>query len=238
MMLASDFWHTDFAIAQNHTDLDVWLRRPGSDINGDPPFVVTGVFRPQSWTSVQVTLRRDDIRVEVGQRTRLIRHLPADSTRTWGAGQLALGDEVQGGGPWQGQIRHAEVRTPGYVVDYVRPGALSIPRRYWYLPDHIAPFPPPSPTEWLDLLLHFLSFIPVGFLIARIRLPAVRPLPATMLATGLAIVLAAGKFLFHGLHAAIADIVVQMSGAWLGALLATRLARQSPASNSAAGSAR
>jgi len=29
MMLASDFWHTDFAIAQDHSSLLVWLRRPG-----------------------------------------------------------------------------------------------------------------------------------------------------------------------------------------------------------------
>ena len=34
MMLASDFWHTDFAIVQDHSDVLVWLRRPGSDIGG------------------------------------------------------------------------------------------------------------------------------------------------------------------------------------------------------------
>ena len=45
MMLASDFWTTDFAIGQDRSDLLVWLRRPGADANGDPPFAVRGVFR-------------------------------------------------------------------------------------------------------------------------------------------------------------------------------------------------
>ena len=31
MMLARDFWHTDFALGQDHSELLVWLRRPGSD---------------------------------------------------------------------------------------------------------------------------------------------------------------------------------------------------------------
>ena len=52
------------------------------------------------------------------------------------------------------------------------------------------------------------------------------PIPATMLATALAVVLAAGKFLFHGRHMAVADIVMQVAGALLGALLAWRLAHR------------
>ena len=229
MMLASDFLHTDFAIGQDHANLDVWLRRPGSDPNGGPPFVVGAVFRPRHRTIVQVTLKAGELRIDVGGRPRLTRRLPPDSTGTWRRARIALGDEVHGGGPWQGEIRHAEVRAAGHAVDYVRPGALSIPVHYLYLPDHIAPFPPPSLREWLILLLHFLTFIPVGFLIASARRPPVRPVPAMLLATGIALVLAAGKFLFHARHAAVADIVVQGSGALLGAFLASRLARRPPA---------
>ena len=107
MMLASDSWDTDFAIGQDHSDLMVWLRRPGSDINGDPPFVLHGVLQPQRWNSVELILHRGDFRIDVGGRTRLTAHLPADSPRVWSPGQIALGDEVHGGGPWQGQIRLA-----------------------------------------------------------------------------------------------------------------------------------
>src|SRR5689334_4381293 len=45
MMLASDFWNTDFAVGQDRSDLLVWLRRLGSDANGDPPLAVDRVLR-------------------------------------------------------------------------------------------------------------------------------------------------------------------------------------------------
>src|SRR6185437_7942671 len=110
--------------------------------------------------------------------------------------------------------------TSGHAVNYVRPGALSIPEHYLYFPDHVEPFLPTDHAEWGTLFLLLLSFIPVGFLIVWARRPPVRPIPATMLATALAVVLAAGKFLFHGRHMAVADIVMQVAGALLGALLA------------------
>ena len=225
MMLASDFWHTDFAIEQDHADLLVWLRRPGTDANGDPPFVLGGVLRPQRWNSVNLILQRGGLRIDVGGRTRLTEHVAADSPSAWSPGQIALGDEVHGGGPWQGKIRLAEIRTPGYAVDYVRPGALSIPQRYFYFPDRIEPFPPSSGLGRLYLFLEVLSFIPVGFLIVWARRPPMRPIPATLLAAALAIVLAAGKLLFDDRREVVADVVMQVIGALLGAVLAARLAR-------------
>lgn len=225
MIMASDSWDTDFAIVQDHSDLMIWLRRPGSDPNGDPPFVIRGVFQPQRWTRVDLIMIRGDLRIDVNGRTRLTEHLPADSLQVWGQGRIALGDEVVGGGPWQGQIRLARVRSPGYAVDYVRPGALYIPVNYIYIPSHIESFPPRGLESWLIVFLDMLSFIPVGFLIVFARRPLVRPVPATLLSAALAVALAAGKFLFYGRHASAADIVVQSAGGLLGAVLAWRLTR-------------
>jgi hypothetical protein len=144
MMLGRNFWDTDFAIGQDHSSLLVWLRRPGSDENGDPPFRVARALQAGRWTRVDVTVHRDSVRIQVNGQTRLAQRLPADSPRVWGAGQIALGDEVHGGGPWQGTIRSAQVRTPGYAVDYVHPRALSTPARYLYFPDHIESSRPPT----------------------------------------------------------------------------------------------
>jgi hypothetical protein len=223
MALASDYWDTDFSIGQNHSDLLVWLRRPGSNANGDPPFTIGGVFQPQRWTSVNMTLRHGDLRIEVDGRTRLSEQLPTDSLRVWSQGQIALGDEVHGGGAWQGQIHLAQVRTPGYTVDYVRPGALLIPASYLYLPDHVEPFPP-GRADLLTAALDVLSFIPLGFLIVLARRPPMRPVPATLLVAALAVALAAGKFLFHERHTAVLNIVMEITGGLLGVLLAWRLA--------------
>jgi hypothetical protein len=172
---------------------------------------------------VDLILQHGHLRIDVGGRTRLTEHLPADSLGVWGQGQIALGDEVHGGGPWQGQVRLAQVRTPGHAVDYVRPGALSVPASYLYLPDHIEPFPP-SRDQWLTVFLDMLSFILLGFLIVLARRPPMQPIPSTLLAAALAVALAAGKFLFHGRHTAVLNIVMEAAGGLLGALLAWRLA--------------
>ena len=222
MMLARDFWHTDFAIGQDHSEVLVWLRRPGSDKNGNPALTVPGVIHAGQWNRVDVTVRGGVVRIEVNGARRLTTRLGGNFLNAWGSGQLAFGGEVHGGGPWQGAIRQAEVRTPALAIDYIQPGALSIPAHFLYLPDHVAPFPPDGRGEWVAAFLHFLSFIPIGFLIVRARRPPLRPVPATLLAVAFAVALAAGKFLFHGRHTGITDLIVQTLGAVLGAFLAWR----------------
>jgi VanZ family protein len=46
--------------------------------------------------------------------------------------------------------------------------------------------------------------------------------PATLVASGIAVILLAGKFVFHGRYASVADIVVESVGGLLGVLLARR----------------
>jgi hypothetical protein len=58
------------------------------------------------------------------------------------------------------------------------------------------------------------------------RRPSAHLLPATLVATGIALMLAAGKFLFHGRHTAAADVTVQLLGGLLGALLAWQALRR------------
>ena len=83
MMLASDFWNTDFAIGQDRSDLLVWLRRPGSDGTATRPSSSARRSSRGAGTSVDLMLRRDSIRIHVNGRTRLTGHVPAESTRIW-----------------------------------------------------------------------------------------------------------------------------------------------------------
>lgn len=225
MMLASDTWHTDFAIVQARSRLAVWLLRPGAHANGRPAFAFPQVLHPHQWFTVDVLLNGGRIRIELDGRTRLDTTIPGGAVHMWGPGQITLGDAVHGGWPWQGEIRLAEVRTGSYAVNYVRPGALSIPRSYWYLPDHIEPFPPTEAGQWGLALLDLATFIPAGFLIVWSRRPPMHPVPATLLAAALAVALAAGKFLFADRHTSPANVAGQVIGGLLGALVAWRLAR-------------
>ena len=129
---------------------------------------------------------------------------------------------MDGGGFWQGKIRTAEVHTAAGSVDYITtPGAITVPASYFLLTDHVTPFPPPTPFEWLVVLIHFVSFIPLGYLLVTSRWFRGDVRSATFAAGALALALAAGKFVFPR-HTAVADVVVQVIGAFVGALIATR----------------
>jgi VanZ family protein len=217
MMLANDYWHTSFAIGQDGTNLVLWLRRPGSNYNGDPPFTMPEIFRPNHWTQVHVEIMGTRLTVVVNGKVMLLERLRPSSLSTW---YSALGDEVHGGDGWNGEVRRAKITTVGYTIDYVRSEALLVPQSYFYFPDHITPFPPPSAGEWFILLLHFLSFIIVGLLVVWTRQPAFGVPSATITAFGFAVALSLGKFFFHGRHTSIADLVTQLLGALIGAMLA------------------
>lgn len=226
MMLASNSWHTDFAIGQDGADLLLWLRRAGTNTDGDPAYVVENAFPRGRWVDVRVTVRADRLRVAVDGSTRLREELRPGSLATWEPGVLVLGDEVHGGRPWQGEIRRAVVRTDAGSVDYTRPGALRTPGRYFYLPDHVSPFPPFNGTEWFALVVHLVSFVPVGFLLVLARRRRTRlsteVLVAVVIALGFSAVIAGGKLFFSERHLAVADFVVQAAGALVGAYAAAR----------------
>jgi hypothetical protein len=222
MMLAADYWHTDFAFVQEGTDLELWFRRIGSTDNGDPPWGVAHVFRPGQSTDLVLAVADDRLTLAVNGTVRLAERLPPGSLRQWSAGRVALGSEVNGGGSWQGLMRTARVETQAGVADYVLPGAVEAPHRFLEIGDHVAPFPPPDGTEWLVLFLHLASFVPVGFLLVPVLGGPPRVRKAVTWAAGIALALAAAKFLFPR-HTSVADVVVQVTGAALGALLAVRL---------------
>jgi hypothetical protein len=174
---------------------------------------------------VDLILNGGAIRIIVDGRTQRTKQLPPGTVATWGPGQLALGGAVHGGWNWQGEISQAEVITGSHAINYLHPGALSVPRSYWYLPDHIEPFPPTDTGQWLLALVDLLTFIPAGFLIAWSRRPPIHPALATVFAAVLAVALAAGKFLFHDRHTSLANVLGQVIGGLLGALAAWYLAR-------------
>ena len=88
MMLAQDFWHTDFAIGQDHSDVIVWLRRPGSDLNGNPTFDVHDALRLGHWNRIDVRVRGQGISIDVNHTHRLTARLPEHPLRNWSAASL------------------------------------------------------------------------------------------------------------------------------------------------------
>jgi hypothetical protein len=121
IMLATNYWQTDFAIGQNRSDLLVWLRRLGSDGDGGPAFVVSDVFHARRWTRLRLRVEGANLRIDVDSTMRFLEPVPKGSLRQWGDARVALGGKPGGGGAWPGEIHKAEIRTGGHAVDYVRP---------------------------------------------------------------------------------------------------------------------
>jgi hypothetical protein len=70
IMLATNYWQTDFAIGQNRSDLLVWLRRLGSDGDGGPAFVVSDVFHARRWTRLRLRVEGANLRIDVDSTMR------------------------------------------------------------------------------------------------------------------------------------------------------------------------
>ena len=103
---------------------------------------------------------------------------------------------------------HCGGAHPGYAVDYVRPGALSIPQRYFYFPDRIEPF---RPAVFWDSCSSFLRCCRhSGRLPHRVgSKTACAANPPTLLAAA-SVVLAAGELLFAARREVVADVVMQL----------------------------
>lgn len=233
MMLADGRSHADFRLGQQGRNLLFWLRRTGSSADGSPPFVVGDTFRPGHATELVVAVGHDTVRVAVDGATELDTPLRPGSLRGWSSGLLMLGDELDGGRGWHGEISRATVTVGRHTVDYLRPGALQLPPRFPYRPDHMSSLLPTSDIQWFALVLHLGSFVPVGFLLVRgSRRSGSRSrqvLVAVGTALGIAVALAAGKLLFEYRHIAAADFGVQVAGAVIGAYLAVGLRDRPPA---------
>ena len=205
MMLASDFSHTDFALGQTHPDLLLGMRRPGSDSNGGSTFAVGGALQSRRWNHVVVTRRRRD--PDRRQRfTSVDRKAPGGRPSAGARGGCARRRSS-----WR---RSMAGRNPAGRGAHARPrGRLRPPRCAFHpcalsvLPGPRRTLPAPQPEWWATLVLTSCrssrsatsSSGPAGRQFARSPPPCSRSL--------LALVLAAGKFLFHGRHTEAGDIV-------------------------------
>jgi hypothetical protein len=63
--ISGGFSDRNLTVGQRGSDLVVRLRRPGSDANGLPPFVVRDVFAQPTWRRLVVDVRDGTLRIEV-----------------------------------------------------------------------------------------------------------------------------------------------------------------------------
>lgn len=145
MLLAEDYWHLDFWIAQSGSAVALRLRRGGSTVNGEPEITLDDAFRPGHVTVLDLAVREDHVVLDVDGVTRLDRRIAPGSLHLWTGRARRPRRRSERWPSVAGVIRVAEVRTAARSVDYVAHGALSVPTSDLYLPDHVMSFPFPPP---------------------------------------------------------------------------------------------
>jgi hypothetical protein len=228
LTVSESFERNDVTIAQDGADLVVLLRRPGSYQSGEPRFVVGDVFGNRGWRTVQVDVD-GEIQIAVDGVTRLREHLPAGGLSTWDpAYPLSVGDGLEEGRAWAGEIRRAAVGTAAVTVDYARPGALDVPAEI--ANDNEREWQPSRPGSAADIgvgVLHLLLFVPIGIGLRMVLRR--RPLPLVVVlfvACGLATAIQFTKTLFDERHPAVVDILWFGGGALLGAWVTARVVQR------------
>lgn len=226
LTVSRDYFSADLQIGQEAEDLVVRLRRPASDAGGDPWFEVEGVFAEPGWRRIEVDVVPGVITIRVDGRLRLREPLAPDALAGWDSDmRLALGDEVVGQRGWSGTLRTAEVRVGDQAVDYLAPGALEVPERWWLLPERLRQPVRFDPVETVSTVVHLITFFLLGAVALR-ALPGWSVARVTLIAGVFAAVLLLAKVGIGGRHPAVHDVAVQAAGAALGAWWARRRVRR------------
>lgn len=221
LTISQDFTLRNLMVGQEGADLIVRLRRPRSDPNGMPAYVVPDVLQSGRLRDIVVSIRPQRLLVEVDGTRRVDHRLPPDALAGWDPSfRLALGNEVIGARPWAGQMVRAMVTTPSVRDDLLAPGRLEVPAQWWHVPDRLSNVAQVDlPVDAAVAALHLLAFLPIGYLLRRVQ-PGPgqeRRVVASVGALSLAIELL--KVVVAGRHPSILNLVAQIAGGLLGASL-------------------
>jgi VanZ family protein len=230
--LSADTYHRNLTVGQQGEDLIIRLRTPSSDRNGLPQIRVPGVMDTARTVDVHLLVKDETAEVRIDGATRGRIALGSRPLAAWDPGyRLALGNELTLDRPWQGRVERAEVRTPGFTMDYAAPGSpLDVPSPYWafHQPPQLVPFRPFAPG---DIAVNILFFIPLGFIIGmwrRGRSPTATTRLAIVVGFALSLSLEVLQLFIPTRQPALTDIILNTLGAALGVLVARRwIARSS-----------
>lgn len=220
LTLSQSIHRRNLTIAQEGSDLVVRVRRPGSDANGRPDYVVPQVLTAGEVHRVEVRITEAKLVVAVDSTTRRW-PLPPRALAGWTPGfALALGNEVTGTRPWVGRITDVRMQTATVDVDVLRDLRFERPAVWWYVPDHLREWAahPISGVSSYDAavgMVHLVGFVPVGFLLRRSW--ADRPAARSMVV--LAVLIELAKLAVVGRHASVLNLLLRLAGGGIGLVL-------------------
>ena len=195
----------NLTLGQDGADLVLWVRAPGTPRNGTPQHRVRGVFSDGAWHSAHVIVLGETVELFVDGELRLRRIYGSSVTATWDRNyKMAFGNELTGRRGWLGEIEYG--------------GPMERPTHYW-TPSHTPRWIPFRETKISDLLINFLSFMPLGLVL--VRLGWSRP-AALLLAAALSPCTELVQIGLADRFASTTDVLLNASGSLVGTLLVRR----------------
>jgi hypothetical protein len=228
--ISKDPWKRNITLAQENSDFIVRLRRPGSTLDGTPPYVVKDIFKDLDWHHIDVRIWEFYFVVIIDAKLWVSGTFESNIFENWNTNyHLTLGNELTGDRSWCGELLKAVVYVHDKVIDYTSDEAIEIPQGWWYIPERLLQ----SPTHDLDLFsttptdvaLNILGFIPFGCLLAwiyRCRLSLMSSLIAAFL---LSLSMELGQIIFAERIPSLIDIVFNIGGTLIGRYTYTNLVK-------------
>ena len=226
----------NLTLGQEGADLILRLRTPATDQNGTlaggaPVARIEQLFRTPDWHDLRLAIAPAGLSLEVDGRPRAALALPPKPLAGWDlAFPLALGNELSKDRPWLGEIARAVVRSPTGAVDYGRPGALVLPKRFWSAlgPTTLVPF---REGSLRDAALNLAGYLPLGLLLgfwSRKRVGASRVAWLIGFVFAISATFELLQFVVPERHPSTTDLLLNTMGGGVGVLLAHRSRRRTP----------
>jgi hypothetical protein len=143
---------------------------PAFDWTCDVAIYQPDVLLPGVWADLAIQIVPGRLRLLVDERRWDERDLPPVPLRVWDEGyRLALGSETGGSRSWLGEIARVQVRTPGFVGDYVDPAKLDLPPRFrlYGREPKLVPF---EAIGFKDVARNTIMYVPMGIALALLGL--------------------------------------------------------------------
>lgn len=227
LTVSKDLYQRNLTIGQEDSDLVIRCRRPGSTLNGMPPFVVEGVFLDDAWHRIEVRFERAALIVLIDGTQKVKEPFVMRALTVWDPSyRVALGNELTGDRGWHGEIRKAVIYVGDRPRDYTE--AVELPRGWWRVPprlNHLTQFNLLPLSNTRDYLLNLLGFVPAGMAIFFAMGPRAALRRVLVLACSLSVSIEVGQVLFQDRYPSVTDIVLNTSGAAVGFLSARAYAR-------------
>lgn len=213
----------NLSIAQKNRHLILRLRRTCHHVESlelacTTSRIVRRAVEPGQWMDLELIVQPGGLTLSLDGDVVVERALSEAPLAVWEAGQqVALGNDVDGGWPWLGEIERAVVRTPDVQADLLDPRLYRMPATYWAFDrdPHFVPFRD-APLE--DMVHNSVMYFPFGVLLALLGLwPRWQGvIRAFLIAGAVSLTMETAQLFFSGREPSITDLLLNATGGAFG----------------------